>query len=156
MTENETKKHAHLGTATLLLILCVLCLVVFSVLSLVTAVHDRKLTDRMESYTNAYYQADSQAQDWVMQTDQTLTKLKKNSSSQTEYQNKLKEEFGKSIRKKGKRIVISFPMQDDQKLSVALDVKEWQDEENYAVQTWEVVNTITYEIDDSMSVYGGE
>lgn len=156
MTENETKKHAHLGTATLLLILCVLCLVVFSVLSLVTAVHDRKLTDRMESYTNAYYQADSQAQDWVMQTDQTLTKLKKNSSSQTEYQNKLKKEFGKSIRKKGKRIVISFPMQDDQKLSVALDVKEWQDEENYAVQTWEVVNTITYEIDDSMSVYGGE
>jgi hypothetical protein len=60
------KKHTPsfpVGTAFLLTIFATLCLLVFSVLSISSAVAEKRLSDRAAESVFAYYEADSEAEE---------------------------------------------------------------------------------------------
>lgn len=51
----------NIGSASIIMIFAILCLTVFSALSLVTAVSEKKTAQRFADATAAYYEADSEA-----------------------------------------------------------------------------------------------
>ncbi len=53
------------GVASLVMILCVLCLSVFAVLTLSAAERECRLSELTAEHTAAYYEADRQAAEWV-------------------------------------------------------------------------------------------
>ena len=61
-----------IGASSILMIITVICLTTFSVLALLTARNDLRLTERTTEATALYYHADAQAQHTLMQIDQAL------------------------------------------------------------------------------------
>ena len=51
----------NIGSASIIMIFAILCLTVFSALSLVTSVSEKKTAQRFADETAAYYEADSEA-----------------------------------------------------------------------------------------------
>lgn len=60
------------GASSIMFIIVVVCLTLFSVLALVTARNDAALTDRIIAGTEAYYQADSAGQKFLSELDYAL------------------------------------------------------------------------------------
>jgi hypothetical protein len=61
-----------IGSVSLLMIWVVLCLVVFSILTVVTATRDYRFTQTLADHTTAYYQAVSQANETLAVVDECL------------------------------------------------------------------------------------
>lgn len=62
----------NVGSASMLLIFVILCLVSFAALSIVSANADRKLTTKVADRTSAYYQACEQAEEALAEIDGVL------------------------------------------------------------------------------------
>ncbi len=60
-TREERPLGLNIGSASIIMIFAILCLTVFSALSLVTAVSEKKTAQRFADATAAYYEADSEA-----------------------------------------------------------------------------------------------
>lgn len=119
-----------LGGTTLLVIFAVLCLVVFSLLSLSTVQAERKLSDASRDAATAYYKADLEAQRVfaLLRGGETVDGVK--------------EENG----------VFSYAckLTEDQKLAVEIQ----KTEENWQVLRWQCVVS-QGEIDDTLPVWSG-
>lgn len=74
------------GTAFILMIFVLLCLVVFAVLSLVSAHADWKLGDRLAQRTAAYYEACQKGQERLEQLDRQLSLLYQEAEDPSAYQ----------------------------------------------------------------------
>ncbi len=64
--------RAGVGTSSILLIIVMLCLTVFSVLALMSAKVDKNMTDNTVASVSAYYAADTEAQRMLMLLDEAL------------------------------------------------------------------------------------
>lgn len=82
------KKHSfgiNIGSASILLIFVLLCLISFAALSIVSANADSKLTAKVLERTNAYYEACNEAETSLAEIDKTLIRVYLASESADDY-----------------------------------------------------------------------
>lgn len=70
--KRETRGHLHIGTPSIILVFLTLCLVSFSVLSLVNANADFRLSKKLADRTSGYYEAVNRAESFLAETDAAL------------------------------------------------------------------------------------
>ena len=87
MNNSSRKKQfgMNIGSASILLVFVILCLVSFAVLSIVSANADSKLSARVLERTTAYYAACNQAEQSLAGMDKTLQRMYASSDSEEAY-----------------------------------------------------------------------
>lgn len=75
----------NIGSASILLVFVILCLVSFAVLSIVSANADSRLSTRVLERTTAYYDACNQAEQSLAGMDNTLRRVYEASDSEDAY-----------------------------------------------------------------------
>ena len=121
-----------IGSASILLVFVILCLVSFAVLSIVSANADSKLSTRILERTTAYYTACNQAEQSLAGMDNTLRRMYEASDS--------KDAYFASVGH-GKSYVI--PISDLQSLQVTIEIlyPESAEDTFYQITAWQVLNT---------------
>ena len=90
MSAKTNRVNLNLGTSSLLLIFVVLSLVSFAVLSLSSALSDKKLTDKAVDKNVAYYEACNKAQEMLSIIDKEYMDIYDSSSDEATYIEKCK------------------------------------------------------------------
>lgn len=131
-SSRKTQFGMNIGSASILLVFVILCLVSFAVLSIVSANADSKLCTRVLERTTAYYSACNQAEQSLAGMDKTLQRMYEASDSE--------EAYFASVGH-GKSYVI--PISDLQSLQVTIEILYPTSEEDpfYQVTAWQVLNT---------------
>lgn len=132
---NSSKKKQfgmNIGSASILLVFVILCLVSFAVLSIVSANADSKLSTRVLERTTAYYTACNQAEQSLAGMDHTLRHIYESSDSE--------EAYFASVGH-GKSYVI--PISDLQTLQVTIEILYPESDKDtfYRITAWQVLNT---------------
>ena len=132
---NSSKKMQfgmNIGSASILLVFVILCLVSFAVLSIVSANADSKLSTRVLERTTAYYTACNQAEQSLAGMDHTLRRIYESSDSE--------EAYFASVGH-GKSYVI--PISDLQSLQVTIEIlyPGTAEDSFYKITAWQVLNT---------------
>ncbi len=134
MSNSSKKKQfgMNIGSASILLVFVILCLVSFAVLSIVSANADNKLSARVLERTSAYYAACNQAEQSLAGMDNTLRRIYASSDSEDAY-------FASVGH--GKSYVI--PISDLQSLQVTIDIlyPQTDDDSFYRITAWQILNT---------------
>ncbi len=134
MSNSSKKKQfgMNIGSASILLVFVILCLISFSVLSIVSANADSKLSGRVLERTTAYYNACNQAEQSLAGMDKTLQRIYASSES--------KEAYFTSVGH-GKSYVI--PISDLQSLQVTIEIlyPVFPEDTFYRITAWQVLNT---------------
>lgn len=131
---NSSKKKQfgmNIGSASILLVFVILCLVSFAVLSIVSANADSKLSTRVLERTTAYYTACNQAEQSLAGMDHTLRRIYESSDSE--------ETYFASVGH-GKSYVI--PISDLQSLQVTIEIlyPGTAEDSFYKITAWQVLN----------------
>lgn len=146
MSRNEKQKDfsLNIGISSILFIFIILCLVSFATLSLASAVSDKKLSDRVLSNSEKYYNACNEAEDMLASFDATLAELYETGISRTG--------FFETV---GKKKAFSVPVTDIQTLMVEIKINypEGSGEHFYEITSWKLVTTGELEYDDSINVF---
>lgn len=133
MSNSSRKKQfgMNIGSASILLVFVILCLVSFAVLSIVSANADSKLSTRVLERTTAYYDACNQAEQSLAGMDKTLRRMYESSNSEEAY-------FAAVGH--GKSYVI--PISDLQSLQVTIEILYPKSAEDtfYRITAWQVLN----------------
>ena len=119
------------GAASLLVIFTVLCLAIFSLLSLSTALADRRLSDAAAQTVQAYYEADAQA-------ELLFARLRAG-------------ERPEQVQVSGNRYSYVCPVSGKQQLQVLLQ----QEGENWTVLRWQLQTIETQASDAALPVWDG-
>ncbi|MCI9092532.1 MAG: hypothetical protein HFF36_01915 [Coprobacillus sp.] len=82
----ERKLTVNIGIISFMIIFIILCLITFSVLSLVSAQSNLNMTTRTIEHTNEYYQLSCKGENSLKQIDDYLYEIYKNSSKENYYQ----------------------------------------------------------------------
>lgn len=134
MSNSSKKKQfgMNIGSASILLVFVILCLVSFAVLSIVSANADNKLSARVLERTSAYYAACNQAEQSLAGMDNTLRRIYASSDSEDAY-------FASVGH--GKSYVI--PISDLQSLQVTIDIlyPQADDDSFYRITAWQILST---------------
>lgn len=107
-----------IGGTSLLTIFAVLCLIVFTLLTISTSIASRNLADRSHQAVQAYYTADSQAEIIFAQLRSGIV--------------------AEHVTVDGNTYAYTYPISDTQFLSVLLT----ESDGNWNVLRWEVVSTL--------------
>lgn len=121
----------NIGSASILLVFVILCLVSFAVLSIVSANADSRLSTRVLERTTAYYDACNR-QSSLCGMDNTLRRVYEASDSEDAYYGSVGH---------GKSYVI--PISDLQSLQVTIEILYplSADDTFYRITAWQVLNT---------------
>lgn len=134
MSNSSKKKQfgMNIGSASILLVFVILCLVSFAVLSIVSANADSRLSTRVLERTTAYYAACNQAEHSLAGMDNTLRRVYEASDSEDAYYGSVGH---------GKSYVI--PISDLQSLQVTIEILYplSADDTFYRITAWQVLNT---------------
>ncbi|MBQ7757569.1 hypothetical protein [Anaerotignum sp.] len=130
-----------IGITSMAVILCVLCLTVFSVLSLSTALSERKLAEKRAEAAEEYYAA-----------ERTAAKLANGLMAATDAV-AFAEENHIDVVEEGNILIFTYesPIDEGQALSVALTLME-----DWEMTRWQVVSTAEWTPDDSLTLWDGE
>ena len=140
MNDKKTPKIS-IGITSMTVILCVLCLTIFSVLSLSTALTERKLAEKRAVSAQNYYHAEAEAAEIVNQ----LQKIWDNGEDIFTYANK------NGVVVKNEFFFFQKAIDDGQELSVVLKYKN-----GFDIHEWKVVSTADWTPDESLHVWDGE
>lgn len=150
------KKPVTIGLSSIILILLVLCLSVFSLLSLSDAKNALSFAERRADSVKAYYEADSDAQKLIREISKeleaggTLSAAGEAAVSQAASA----EFYGKvpdlALSETG-TLLLDFPMASGQSLRVELD----KSQSGLTVLSYYVYNSEEYEIDSRLPVWDG-
>lgn len=126
----EQNSVPALGGSSLLVIFGVLCLTVFSLLTLSAAQAEKRLSDSAASACSAYYEADSQAEEIfaLLRAGQVPSQ----------------------VRQTGNLFSYSIPITEYQSLQVQL-----QKEEDWQVLSWQAVVSSYPAIDETLHLWSG-
>ena len=140
MADKKTPKIS-IGITSMTVILCGLCLTVFSVLSLSTAISERKLAEKRAVAAQEYYRAETEAAEIVNGLQ------KKWAGGETVIA------FAEHNQVKVNGNLFSFQknIDDGQMLSVVLQYKD-----GFDILEWKVVSTADWTPDESLHVWDGE
>lgn len=135
--------NLNVGVSSLLFIFVILCLVSFATLSLSSAMSDYRLSERVLTNSEAYYEACNEAEEQLATFDDTLASLYATGISRAGYYDEV-----------GKTKSFAIPVTDVQTLEVSINIlyPEASGEPFYEVSTWELVTTGDLEYDDSLNV----
>lgn len=128
---NEKKSFPlplNVGTSFLLVIFTILCMVIFGVLSLSSALKDLTCSRQNASRTAAYYDACNQA-------EEILAELQKEDS-------------------KNVPIEYSVPISETEALHITLEPNETGD--SYRIRSWILESTVQWQNDSTLPVLGSE
>ena len=141
MKKRKSIGSMSLGSSILLLVFVVVSLVSFAVLSLSSAITDKKLTTQISEKNSSYYQACNLAEEYLAQIDSNL---------QTAYESSISEEGFYELVSTGSDF--SIPVSDFQELYVAITYTYPQEEGDtfYTIDEWKLISTNTPEIDNSL------
>lgn len=143
---NKTKNfQINVGSSSILLIFLVVCLVSFSVLSIVSANADKRLSDKVLNRTTAYYQACNSAEESLASIDKTLAELYASAPTQDEYYSAAG----------GRKLTYVYTISDIQTLNIELEVlyPDSSDGPFYQVTSWEILTTGTLDYDDTLNLF---
>lgn len=143
MASRKQEFKLNIGTASLLLVFIVLCLVTFATLSIVSSNADYKLSKKVAERTTSYYEACNTAWDNIAALDNTLRKMYISCEDETAY-----------YRTVGKSKSFAVPISDIQTLSVTVDIlyPASSDGPFYKIQAWQTLTTGDLEYDNSLNV----
>ena len=130
---NKKKKQffgMNIGSASMLLIFVILCLVSFAALSIVSANADRRLSSKVAERTTAYYEACNSAQESLAGIDKVL-KAQYTASADAE-------EYFAAV---GHNKSYAIPVSDTQTLLVEIEIlyPESANDTFYELKTWKVI-----------------
>ncbi|MBQ3568443.1 MAG: hypothetical protein IJA25_05875 [Anaerotignum sp.] len=140
MDDQKTPKIS-IGITSMTVILCVLCLTVFSVLSLSTALSERKLAEKRAVVAQEYYRAEKEAASLVNRLQDKAEKGEDISSFAS----------ANGIVVKNDLFFFHKTIDDGQDLSVILQYKD-----GFDILEWKVVSTADWTPDESLHVWDGE
>ena len=157
MAETELKRERagsgariNTGSVSLIVIFAVLCLTVFSVLSLSTAISEKKLAERSAEAVRAYYAADLVCSE---KTDAVLEALKSGADA-AEIASRAAE-FGMEVLSSNPAVTVlgcSEPVSESQALRVELTISG----DGMRIGSWCVCDTGDWTPDTSLEVWDGE
>ena len=119
------------GGSSLLVIFAVLCLTIFSLLTLSTVQADNRMAEASYRAVQGYYEADAKA-------EEILAKLRQGN-------------LPENVTKEGNLYSYTCPVSGLQALEVEVQIAE----DSYKVLRWQVVSTTDWEADDSMDLWDG-
>ena len=130
---NKKKKQffgMNIGSASMMLIFVILCLVSFAALSIVSANADRRLSNKVAERTTAYYEACNSAQESLSGIDKVLTARYAASADADEY-----------FAAVGHSKSYAIPVSEAQTLFVEIEIlyPETAEDTFYKLKTWKVI-----------------
>jgi hypothetical protein len=140
--ENKREFSINIGLPSIMLIFVVLCLVSFGVLSLVSANADRKLSKKVLTRQQEYYNASNTAQEMLAEVDNKLHTAYNKATTRDEYMT-LISEIPTSY---------TYEISDIQSLIVTLSYlyPSQADEPLYQITMWKVVTADDLDYDTSL------
>ena len=147
MADREIRRRAGIGSSSLILIFIVLCLATFGILSLGNARREDALSEKNAAAVKAYYQADSQAVEFVGMVDRALSGVRD--------KEQVLKMMGDYYQADTGTLCTDIPMESGQALRVELAV-DWA-ARSCRVLAWNVYQREVYDIDQSIPIWtGGE
>lgn len=148
----EKKKYPafNIGTASMLVIFIILCLVTFSVLSVTSANNDKNYAKTIAQRTHSYYDASNQAETQLTQIDEVLKTTYEQYGDA--YLEQVANSFNTQVSKNltypldfSNFPVLSFtvPINDTQALTVSLQIQipENDNDHFYRITCWKEIST---------------
>ena len=120
----------NIGSASMLLIFVILCMVSFAALTIISANADRRLSRRIADRTTAYYDACNSAQESLAGINQVLSAQYHTSASMEEYFHAV-----------GHNKSYAIPISDTQTLLVEIEIL-YPEQDNgtfYKITSWKVI-----------------
>ena len=144
MSAKTNHVNLNLGTSSLLLIFVVLSLVSFAVLSLSSALSDKKLTDKTVDKNVSYYSACNEAYEKLADLDKKLIDIYKASSDEAAYL-KACEDLD---------LEMTIPVTEYQGLEVKVIPNYPLSNEDtfYSISSWKLIHTSEPKLDFSINV----
>lgn len=146
--DSNTKKSklsfsSGTGSASILIIFVILCLVSFATLSICSANADMKLSTKVLERTTAYYEAVNKAEQMLAQLDNTLIKMYETTSGEEEY-----------FATVGKNKSFLIPISDLQSLEINVTIQypHQNNETFYVIDCFHVIITGELDYDTSLPV----
>lgn len=120
----------NIGSASILLVFVILCMVSFAALTIISANADRRLSRRIADRTTSYYDACNSAQKSLAGIDQVLIRQYGSSASMEEY-----------FLAVGHSKSYAIPVSDTQTLLVEIEIlyPEQADDTFYKITSWKVI-----------------
>ena len=141
---NRKSGFTGAGLSTLLLVFVMLCLIVFSVLSLSTARADLEMSQKVADRTKAYYQAQGRASERLKAIDAVLARQYNETDKKASYlqgaQTALQQDLTVTEMENGQGLLCVYtePINETQQLRVELQITEPENEEAYVqILSWE-------------------
>lgn len=153
MAEAEVKQKMNIGSASLILIFIILCLVTLGFLSVSTSMSNRKLAEKNADAVKAFYQADAQGEEFLQTVDRTAAAIWAETADIKDRRARLKEQLKDFYNEQLGVIQKDIPMNFGQILHIEL---QFDDQGQYQILCWKVYNQDIYDIDDSIPVWLGE
>ena len=157
MTKNKKNSYppVNLGTSFMLVIFIILCMVIFSVLSLSSAIKDQNYSIKNAERTLAYYNANNKAEEYLAQIDHILSdtdsfdalkdKLLKMNDNHTFSWNTENDET----------LQYYVPINESEVLEVVLTIHP-QKETNYTILTWKQCSISEWNGDTTLHIFGSD
>lgn len=157
--EAKGRGNIQIGTSSLILIFTVLCMVVFSTLSLASARSEGNLAVKTESSVHDFYAADCIAEEQLNEINRTILKNAENAGNSQEFQ-AMMNSMGDVYDELENKITFTVKINEEQFLLISLKVFDYsmikQEQKNFEILSWRVQNAVDYEIDVDMPVWDGE
>lgn len=146
----ETKKRSgsSIGASSLLVIIVVVSLVCFAALSITSAKADLRLSQKLADRTSSYYTACNKAQSTLKTLSAKFSAIYEESASEDDYNQKIEESLSDAL-------TFSYPMNENQILQVSISPLYPEDSAGdfYQITSWQVINTTSLELDESLPVF---
>ena len=159
-SRKKQSSFSSIGITSLVLIFVMLCLLTFSVLSLVTARADLRLSQKNAERTSAYYDAENRANDILLSVISCIEEYKDSPDASVFYQ-KLRERLDghNGILFTGAdSLEYEVLLDKEQLLSVSLEIsyETYDDGSHYRILAWDTVSTHEWESDGSLPLLDKE
>lgn len=159
-SRKKQSSFSSIGITSLVLIFVMLCLLTFSVLSLVTARADLRLSQKNAERTSAYYDAENRANDVLLSVISCIEEYKDSPDASVFYQ-KLRERLdGQNgiLFTGADSLEYEVLLDKEQLLSVSLEIsyETYDDGSHYRILSWNTVSTHEWESDGSLPLLDKE
>ena len=159
-SRKKQSSFSSIGITSLVLIFVMLCLLTFSVLSLVTARADLRLSQKNAERTSAYYDAENRANDILLSVISCIEEYKDSPDASVFYQ-KLRERLdGQNgiLFTGADSLEYEVLLDKEQLLSVSLEIsyETYDDGSHYRILAWNTVSTHEWESGGSLPLLDKE
>lgn len=159
-SRKKQSSFSSIGITSLVLIFVMLCLLTFSVLSLVTARADLRLSQKNAERTSSYYDAENRANDILLSVISCIEEYKDSPDASVFYQ-KLRERLdGQNgiLFTGADSLEYEVLLDKEQLLSVSLEIsyETYDDGSHYRILAWNTVSTHEWESDGSLPLLDKE